>query len=94
VLGGYLLLFTLTWKELRTILRLAHRDPQVAYLAPALRIIFYLFCAFSLLSDLWLNPIMYVLVGLIITMRRYLEGLSVPAPIAVRRVRPAFAMAR
>jgi len=94
VLGGYLLLFTLTWNELRTILRLAHRDPQVAHLAAALRIIFYLFCAFSLLSDLWLNPITYVLVGLIICMRRYLEGLPAPAPAAIRPGRPALALRR
>jgi len=94
VLGGYLLLFTLTWNELRTILRLAHRDPSVGHLAASLRLVFYLFCGFSLLADLWLNPIMYVLIGVIICLRRYLEGLPAAAPARARGGRLALAMAR
>jgi O-antigen ligase len=94
VLGGYLLLLTLTWRELMTILRLAHRDPAIGHLAASLRIIFYLLCFFSLLADLWLNPITYVVVGLIICVRQYLEGLPTAAPTAVRPARLALAMAR
>ena len=94
VLGGYLLLFAFTWRELLTILRLAHRDPSIEHLAASLRIIFYLYCAFSLLADLWLNPITYVLVGVIICLRRYLEGLPAALPARVRWGRPALAMAR
>ena len=94
VLGGYLLLFAFTWRELMTILRLAHRDPSIVHLAASLRIVFYLYCAFSLLADLWLNPITYVLVGVIICLRRYLEGLPAAAPARVRGGRLALAMAR
>ncbi len=94
VLGGYLLLFAFTWRELNTSLRLAHRDPSIAYLAASLRIVFYLYCVFSLLADLWLNPITYLLVGMIICLRRYLEGLPAAAPIRVPVRRPALAMAR
>ena len=94
MLGGYLLLFAFTWRELMTILRLAHRDPSIVHLAASLRIVFYLYCAFSLLADLWLNPITYVLVGVIICFRRYLEGLPAAAPARVRGGRLALAMAR
>ena len=71
-----------------------HRDPSIEHLAASLRIIFYLYCAFSLLADLWLNPITYVLVGVIICLRRYLEGLPAALPARVRWGRPALAMAR
>jgi len=94
VLGGYLLVFTLTWREMMTILRLADRDPSIAYLAAALRITFYLYCAFSLLADLWLNPITYVVVGLIICLRRYLEGMPAVAPRSARWGHASPAMAR
>jgi O-antigen ligase len=96
VLGGYALFFFLTWRELMMILEIGNRDPSLAYIAPALRVVFYLYCCFSVLADLWLNPITAVLVGVIICMRRYLEGLPAPAPAraALRRSRPVLAMAR
>jgi O-antigen ligase len=87
-LAAYGLLFLMTWNDLRRVLKLSARDPRVAYIAAALRIIFLLYCYFALLADLALNPITYVLIGIIVTLRRYLERL--PAPAAV----PALAVAR
>jgi O-antigen ligase len=80
VLGGYVLLFTMAWRDLRVINRLAPRDPRVSYMVASLRILIILYGFFSVLADLWLNPITYVLLGLLITLRRYLEGLpSLPS---------------
>ena len=41
------------------------------------------------LADLWLNPITYVLIGLIITMRRYLESLPARTPVVAMPARRA-----
>lgn len=76
----YLALLWITWREIGVIMRLAKRDPDMAYLAPCLRTVFVLHCFFSAFADLWLNPITYALLGLVITMRRYLESLAVEAP--------------
>jgi O-antigen ligase len=85
VLVGYMALLGFCWRELRLIARLVPRDPTVAYIAGALRVVFLLSCFFAAFADLFLNPIIYVLIGLIVTLRRYLE--SVPtfaaAPVAV-----------
>ena len=40
-----------------------------------MRTVFLLYCAFAALADLWLNPITYVLIGIIVTLRQYLERL-------------------
>ena len=71
------------------ITRLVGRDPAVAYVAAAIRMVFLLYCSFALVADLCLNPITYVLIGLVVTMRRYLENLP---PTIVPG--PALAMAR
>jgi O-antigen ligase len=87
VFAGYMALLALCWYELRVIDRLVVRDPSVGYMAAALRIVFLLYCYFSAFADLFLNPIIYVLVGLMVTLHRYLE--SIPAfvvqPVPVRR---------
>ncbi|HYR95516.1 MAG TPA: O-antigen ligase family protein [Candidatus Binatus sp.] len=88
VLAGYLLLFAITWRDLNRITQLADRDPALAHIVASLRMIFVLYCFFALLADLCLNPITYVLIGLVVTMRRYLEGLPAAVP------RPALATAR
>ena len=83
----YAAFFLVTWHDLQVIMRLAARDAELAHVASALRIVFLLFGFFSMFADLWLTPISYLLIGLIVSMRRYLEGL--PA-IEVRRAgRPA-----
>ncbi len=86
---GYMVLLGICWYELRSIARLVARDPSVAYMAAALRIVFLLYCYFAAFADLFLNPIIYVLVGLIVTLRRYLESVPAfvltPVTVPVRR---------
>jgi len=89
VLAGYGLLFWVSWKDLQLIRRLAHRDRDIQVWASALRVVFLLFFFYSLFADLWLNPLMYVMLGLIITTKQYVESLPevapAVAPSAVRR---------
>jgi O-antigen ligase len=88
VLGTYLVLFWVTWKDLRQVTRLAHRDPEIGATAGAIRALFLLYAFFSVFADLWVNPITYAMIGQIIVMRRYLESLPEPAPV-VRVAVPA-----
>jgi O-antigen ligase len=89
VFAGYMALLAFCWYELRAIGRLVARDPSVAYIAAALRIVFLLYCFFAAFADLFLNPIIYVLVGLIVTLHRYLESVPAfaasPVTVPVRR---------
>ena len=80
-LGLYLFLFWVTWRDLRVVTRLAYRDPEVGYIAAAIRIVYLLFCFFALFSDLWQTPFAYILIGLIVTMRRYVESLGEPMAV-------------
>jgi O-antigen ligase len=75
VLAAYLLLFAITWRDLGVVMRLAHRDHEIAHVAAALRAVFLLLCFFGLFADLWMNPIVYMLIGLVVVMRRYLESM-------------------
>jgi O-antigen ligase/polysaccharide polymerase Wzy-like membrane protein len=87
VLLAYGWLFWVTWQDMQTIRTLSSLDPEIEVWATALRIVFLLFFFYSAFADLWLNPLTYVLLGLIITMRRYVEGLTRPpaaAPIVLR----------
>jgi O-antigen ligase len=84
VVLGYVALFWITWRDLRIVTRLAHRDPEIGAAAGAVRVIFLLYAFFSAFADLWLNPITYAMIGLIVVMRRYVE--SLPEPAAVRVV--------
>lgn len=86
VVLGYVALFWVTWRDLRVVTRLAHRDPEIGAAAGAIRVIFLLYAFFSLFADLWLNPITYAMIGMIVVMRRYVE--SLPEPAAVRVVAP------
>jgi len=43
-------------------------------------VVFLLFFFYSLFADLWLNPLMYVLLGLIISTKQYVESLPEVAP--------------
>jgi O-antigen ligase len=85
VLATYGLLFWVSWKDIQTIRRLAHRDRDVQVWASALRVVFLLFFFYSLFADLWLNPLMYVMLGLIVSTKQYVESLPEVAPVAVRR---------
>jgi hypothetical protein len=91
VLAGYLVLFWVTWRDTTVTLRLGERDVEVAHMMAALRVVFLLYCFFCLFADLWLTPLTYILLGLIMTSRRYME--SLPAP-AVATVLPRRRLAR
>jgi O-antigen ligase len=84
VVLGYVALFWITWRDLRVVTRLSHRDPEIGAAAGAIRVIFLLYAFFSFFADLWLNPITYAMIGLIVVMRRHVEAL--PEPPAVRVV--------
>ena len=50
---GYFVLFYLTWRDLAVVVRFAGRDPDVAPIAAALRVVFLLYMFFGLFADLW-----------------------------------------
>jgi len=94
VLAGYLVLFWVTWRDTTVAMRLGERDLEVAHMTAALRVVFLLYCFFCLFADLWLTPLTYILLGLIMTSRRYMESLPAPAVATVlprRRLRAAAA---
>ena len=77
VVAAYLWLFWVTWKDLQIIRTLtAGRDQELLAFAHAIRGVFLLYFFFSSVADLWLHPITYCLLGLVITMRRYVEELA------------------
>jgi hypothetical protein len=83
VLIAYLWLFWITWRDLAVVTKLAYRDPELGSVAAGIRVIFLLYGFFSIFADLWLNPITYAMLGMIIVMRRYVEALPEPTGIAV-----------
>jgi O-antigen ligase len=96
VVIAYVGLFWVTWRDLQVVTRLAHRDPEIGAAAGAIRVIFLLYAFFCAFADLWLNPITYTMLGMIIVMRRHVESLPEPvratrviAPIAGRRLAAA-----
>jgi hypothetical protein len=80
VLASYGLLFWVTWRDLQRIRQLSYRDPDIEVWASAIRVVFLMFFFYSLFADLWLNPLMYVLLGLVITTRQYVETLPEAVP--------------
>jgi hypothetical protein len=92
VLAAYLCLFWVTWKDLNVVTRLAHRDPEIGAAASGIRVVFLLYAFFSLFADLWLNPLTYAMIGLVVVMRRYVE--SLPEPALVTTVAPPRALGR
>jgi hypothetical protein len=94
VLLCYLLLFALTWRDLRRAREAAAHDPELAALATALRTVLGLFLFFSLFADLWLNPLAYLLMGMTVALRVQSEESLAAArraavPVAGRAVRRA-----
>jgi hypothetical protein len=88
VLIGYIVLFGLTWLDLRRAVAVTSTaDPEMAALGMALRTVLGLYLFFSLFADLWLNPLAYLLIGLTVALRVQTDALSA----APRRVTPALA---
>lgn len=75
VLALYVVLLWITWRDLQVITALAPRDPSFAYIAGAVRAVFLLYVFFAGFADLFLNPVTYILVGMVAAMRRYVETL-------------------
>jgi len=73
VLAAYVWLFWVTWQDLKHVRRYAYKDPEFEIWAAAIRIVFLLFFFYSAFADLWLNPLCYVLIGLVICMRQYVD---------------------
>src|SRR5581483_1609461 len=44
----YILLLWITWRDLQVVTRLAHRDPELGYIAAGIRCVYVLFVVFSL----------------------------------------------
>jgi hypothetical protein len=80
VLLAYGWLFWVTWDDIKIIRSLSHLDPQIDVWATALRMVFLLFFFYSAFADLWLNPLTYALLGLVITTRQYVEALARSMP--------------
>ena len=78
----------MTWRDLQVVARFAPYDPTVGHIAAAIRAVFLLYFFFAFFADLFLNPITYILIGLVATMRRYVETLpEVQVVPAARRPR-------
>jgi hypothetical protein len=71
----YVLLLWITWRDLQVVMQLAPRDPSFFHIAAAVRAVFLLYVFFSAFADLFLNPVTYILVGMVAAMRRYVETL-------------------
>ena len=80
VLAAYLWLFWVTWKDLQHVRKYAYRDPEFEIWATAIRMVFILFFFYSAFADLWLNPLCYVLIGLVISMRLYVDTTLLSMP--------------
>jgi O-antigen ligase len=83
VVLAYGALFWITWRDLRVVTRLAHRDPEIGAAAGAIRVVFLLYAFFAGFADLWLNPVTYAMIGMIVVMRRYVESLPETEPVAL-----------
>ena len=83
VVMTYLWLFWVTWKDIQGVRQMGHRDPELASQAESIRVVFIMYAFFCGFADLWINPITYVMLGQVVTMRRYFESLPDVQPAAV-----------
>jgi O-antigen ligase len=89
VLAAYVALFALTWRDLRHVMQRAEGDAELVHIAAAVRVVLLIFFFFSVFADIWLNPVTYVLIGLVVTMRRHVDAAAVTRVAVVRPVRAA-----
>ena len=83
VVMGYLWLFWVTWKDIQRVREIGHRDPELASQAESIRVVFIMYAFFCGFADLWINPITYVMIGQVVTLRRYFESLPDVQPAVV-----------
>ncbi|MFN8545940.1 MAG: O-antigen ligase family protein [Candidatus Binatia bacterium] len=76
---GYALLLAVCWRDLHVAMGRAQADPEIGFVAAGLRAAFGMFLFFSIFADNFTSPITHILVAQIMVLRRYVDGLPVPA---------------
>jgi len=69
----YLLLFWLTWRDIRWLQASPAVPPDLRWVTAALEPSFLLLLFYSLFSDIWLSPITYILILLVVVIKRYVS---------------------
>ena len=70
----YLLLFWFTWRDIKWIDAAAAMPVELRWIAAALSPAMILLMFYSAFADIWLSPVTYILIGLVIVFKRYLGG--------------------
>ena len=69
----YLLLFALTWRDIRWLQASPAVPPDLRWITAALEPSFLLLLFYSAFADIWLSPITYILIMLVIVFKRYVS---------------------
>jgi O-antigen ligase len=69
----YLALFAVTWRDIRWLQRSSAVPQDLQWMAAALEPTLILLLFYSFFADMWLSPITYILVMLVIVFRRYVS---------------------
>ena len=70
----YLLLFWFTWRDIKWIDAAPSMPPELRWIGAALSPALILLMFYSAFADIWLSPITYILIGLVIVFKRYVSG--------------------
>ncbi len=69
----YLLLFYITWRDIQWLQASPAVPADLSWVVAALGPCLGLLLFFSAFADIWLSPITYILIGLVVAMRRYVS---------------------
>ncbi len=83
----YLLLFAITYRDVRWLQRSPATPPDLQWVAAALEPALVLVMFYSAFADIWLSPIIYILIGLTIVFKHYVS--STPCRGRLRRRIPS-----
>ena len=72
-LGLYLTLFAVTWNDIRWLQASPAVPTELRWVPAALQPSLVLFLFYSAFADIWLSPITYILLALVIVFRRYVS---------------------
>jgi hypothetical protein len=70
----YLLLFWFTWRDIKWIDAAPAMPVELRWIAAALSPAMILLMFYSAFADIWLSPVTYIIIGLVIVFKRYLGG--------------------
>lgn len=70
----FLLLFWYSWKDIRWLQRSPATPPDLQWIAAALEPSLVLLIFYSFFADMWLNPVTYILLILVIVFRHYVSS--------------------